>query len=137
MPEFFLSFRTPEARDRYAALSQLAQGYVEAMYFTSTGPDDDDLAEAAFDDLASEAMESIVSDCDAFAAQAEPMITFPSELLDDHRMGRDFWYSRSGAGTGFWARDELGDAAERLDRIATGFTTTDLYRGDDGLIYLS
>ena len=132
-----MPLETHEAASRFRALSLLAQGYVEALFFTSTGPDDNDLAGASFDDLADEVLQAIEADCDTFATMADPILAkVDANGYGSTEAGRDFWYSRSGAGTGFWARDELGDAGDQLDQIASGYVHKDLYRGDDGRLYL-
>lgn len=137
MPEFILPIDSQEAANRFKALSHLAQGYVEALYFTSTGPDDDDLAGASFDELADESIEAIEADCETFEQMADPILsTIDVVGYGSTEAGRDFWYSRSGAGTGFWCRDELGPVGDQLDQIASGYTNRDLYRGDDGRLYL-
>jgi hypothetical protein len=137
MPEFILPLGSHEAAQRFKALSLLTQGYVEALFFTSTGPGDEDLALAPFDDLADDTLDEIIADCDAFELIADPILSqIDIEGYGSTEAGRDFWYSRSGAGTGFWARDELGDLGDQLDKIADAFRGRDLYRGDDGKLYL-
>jgi hypothetical protein len=122
-----LQFRYPAAVDRYAALSQIAQGYVTALISEEPG-------EAAFDDLAVSSVALIIGDCAKFAAKANPVINFPSELLDDFGLGLAFYRTRSGGG-GFIAMEMLGDAADRLQEIALGFPPQEIHR-DDGQIYL-
>jgi hypothetical protein len=131
MPEFVLPLESHESAQRFKALSLLAQGYVEALFFTSTG------ADAPFDALSPEALDEIIADCGTFEALADPLISqIDIEGYGSTEAGRDFWYSRSGTGTGFWARDELGDLGDQLDALADAFRHRDLYRGDDGMLYL-
>lgn len=137
MPEFILPLDSHEAAQRFKSLSLLAQGYVEALFFTSTGPDDDDLAHAPFDDLSTDALDEIIADCDTFEALADPLLAqIDIDGYGSTEAVRDFWYSRSGAGTGFWAREDLGDLGDQIDAIADAFRHRDLYRGDDGKLYL-
>ncbi len=127
MAQYILQFRSPTAVDRYAALSQIAQGYVTALM-------SEESAAAAFDDLAVSSVALIIGDCAEFAAKANPAINFPSELADDFRLGCAFFEARSG-GAGFIVMVKLGDAADRLQEIATGFRPHEVHR-DDGQIYL-
>ena len=49
--------------------------------------------------------------------------------------GHDFWLSRNGHGCGYWDGDWPNGIAEGLDRLAHEFGSSDVYIGDDGLIY--
>ncbi|MGY3278148.1 hypothetical protein [Bradyrhizobium sp. S3.7.6] len=144
MPEFILSLGTPEAARRYAALDQFTQGYIEAMFFTSTGTGDDadnDLEHATFAELAPLTLRTMIEECKAFQIQNRIAL---DEALDKGRIngydekaaGRDFWYSRNGHGTGYWDRD-LGDVGDTLHKSASQWRGRDLWRGDDGLIHMS
>lgn len=124
-------------------LDVFTQGYIEAMFFTSTGTGDDgDMEDAGFADLAPETLTAIIADCAAFTAAAlasdalkrgdRPL--WPS-LDDETQAGRDFWYTRCGHGCGFWGGDWEEPFAPELDRIARTFSNVDLYRGDDGKLY--
>ena len=50
--------------------------------------------------------------------------------------GHDFLLTRSGHGAGFWDRG-LGPIGDRLSDEAHHFGETNLYRGDDGLLYFA
>jgi hypothetical protein len=50
--------------------------------------------------------------------------------------GRDFWFTRNHHGVGFWDRG-LGPTGDSLSAVSHRFRETDVYRGDDGLIYLA
>jgi hypothetical protein len=140
MPEFILDHGSSEASRSFSGLDAFAQGYIEAMFFTSEG-DENDLANIGVAELAPDTLAQIVADCYAFQmANAELLQTayamrsgFVGEY-DESRAGNDYWYTRNGHGTGFWDRglcdvgDKLADAARYSER--------NLYRGDDGMLYL-
>lgn len=142
MPEFILDHGSAEGARQYSALDEFTQGYIEAMFFTSTGyAENGDLEHASVDELAAETWQKIALDCQRFqTANADDL----DEATDNGRIngydikaaGRDFWYDRTGCGVGFSDRG-LGDVAEKLSTAAVLFGQRDLYRGDDGLIYLA
>lgn len=87
-------------------------GYIEALYFTESGPDSELDPGFKADQRA---------DCLRFWAQAWAYIPEGVEV----QAGHDFWFSRNGDGTGFWDRDDVvyGDATTRdaLDKLADSF----------------
>jgi hypothetical protein len=141
MPEFILDHGSPEAGRTFQALDAFTQGYIEALFFTSTGTgDDEDLEDATVADLAPETLEHIKADCARFQAMRPVDL---DEATDEGRIdgygmtqaGRDFWYTRNGHGCGYWEHD--GACWDSLDRAAKSFGQVDLYLGDDGLLYLA
>lgn len=54
--------------------------------------------------------------------------------LDLEQIGHDFCLTRNHHGAGFWDRG-IGAAGTRLTDLAQSFGESDLYIGDDGLIY--
>lgn len=138
MPEFQMPMGSWRDAIDFSNLDDFAQGYVEAMFFTSTGDaGDEELEHATFADLAAETVELIVRDCDAFqTAHAALLDRAYQRDYDAKQAGRDYWFTRNGHGVGYWDRkvleadglgDELSDAAGRCE--------VDLYRGDDGKLY--
>jgi hypothetical protein len=139
MPEFILDTGGCE---RFAALDDFTQGYIEAMFFTDTGTgDDEELEHATVAEFAPGELARIAEDCVAWQKSHE-------ELLDDAfyaglengsayepiQAGRDYWFSRNGHGVGFWDRG-LGDVGDKL-HAACKYSERYLCRGDDGLLYL-
>lgn len=141
MPEFVLDLGTREASKTFAELSSFEQGYIEAMFFTSTGPDnaEEGLEHATVAELAPETLRCIKEDCRRFQAESAGTILFRLYESDvdysPEQAGRDFWYSRCGHGVGFFDRD-LGDDGDKLQALARNAGARDLYRGDDGLLYV-
>lgn len=149
MPKFILVKGSAEAEQAFSKLSPFERGYIEAAFFTSTGPDNEEEGlgeDSSFSDLAPEAMAAIKDDCADFLAQVEQTRdSFGRTLLDlafdyspnvaytQEQAGVDLWLTRNGHGAGFWDRG-LGRVGEDLSKLAR-YSERSLYRGDDGLIY--
>lgn len=145
MPEFCICFGSDQAYRDYRKLDEFAQAYVEAMFFTDAScGDDGDLEHATVADLAPETWDRLWKDCAAFEFAANEWLqkaygrkTNTGHIYSEARAGHDFWLTRNGHGAGFWDRG-LGAVGDRLSELCghgTHFSTLDLYRGDDGLIY--
>lgn len=148
MPEFILDCGDRDSALKFKALDSFTQGYIEAMFFTSTGPDDE-LKEAHVGELAPEAWQMIQEDCAKFQADNAALLEaalasdwrgkpndYGEVCYDDERAGRDFWFTRNGHGVGYWDRG-LGAIGERLSSACRAYRELDLYRGDDELLYLT
>lgn len=127
-------------------LSEFAQGYVEAMFFTNGDIGDDRenlLNEWGAGRLTRRAIDSIAADCAAFekanaadldAAKAlEPgsdEFRYAREPLDDRRCGHLFWYARQGHGVG-WTDDGDAECLARLQDACRAFgeAYVDAWRG--------
>jgi hypothetical protein len=141
MPEFILDHGTVEARVRLLLCDCFTQGYVEAMFFTDASDSDDgDLADATVHDLAPETWTKIKADCARFqeANAALLALAYDREDYSAEQAGRDYWFTRNGHGVGFWDREQL-EADGLGDKLsdAARYSSQDLYRGDDGQIYLA
>ena len=143
MPEFILDHGTLEATEAFNSLDAFTQGYIEAMFFTSTGYEENgDLEHATVAELASETQDKICAQCAAFQEDNAALLAqaygrqgkYEREPYDARRAGHDYWYTRNGHGTGFWDRG-LGELGDQLAKAARYHEST-LYRGDDGLLYL-
>jgi hypothetical protein len=134
---------------RWTDLDAFTQGYIEALFFTENdyGGDDESFDpengsalphDAAFADLAPEALLAILKDCAAFQANGKwkawdaNRVDCPDVAQD----GRDFWYTRNGHGCGFWDGDYPEPYATELSNLAGGFGEVNAYLGDDGKIYI-
>lgn len=146
MPQFVLDHGTPKAAIEFNRLDPFTRGYIEAMFFTETGTGDD--AEAGLEyanvaELALETVEIIKNDCAAFQRTASALLeraygALTSRTYEPIQAGRDFWFTRNGHGVGFWDRGlgEIGEALSAECGFGTQFSETNLYRGDDGQLYL-
>lgn len=148
MPEYYLPGKGSED---FAALPPLVRGYIEAAFFTSEdteGRDESAVPEGyGFDDLAPEALEDIVKDCQKFENQYSATLAalvglpYAGGTYDMEAAGRDFWYTRNGHGVGFWDRgfeDDAATAAEVLTQALSWkreYGESYLYKGDDGKVY--
>lgn len=148
MPKSILDHGSPEAMKQFAALDSFTQGYIEAMFFTSEGVDNDcepghenDLADISFNDMAPESIAAVAEECAAFQLDNATLLGRAYELgeaqscYDETRAGHDYWYTRNGHGTGYWDRG-LGEVGEQLAE-ATRYSARYLYRGDDGRLYVT
>lgn len=140
MPEFILDHGSPEASAVFNSLDDFTQGYLEAAFFTSTGHmEDEDLEHASLAEMHWETIEQAKADCADFQTSFANLLdqAYASETAnyDEARAGHDFWYTRNGHGVGFWDRN-LGDLGDKLSEMARPYGETNLYRGDDGLIYI-
>lgn len=112
-------------------LDKFTEQYITTALWSSTDDDDTPMdARYTVDDLAAEALESIKADCARFQAEQAELIA-----ADLRRAGHDFWLTRNGHGAGFWDGDwpEHGDT---LTEACKAYRECNLYRGDDGKLYL-
>ncbi len=84
------------------------------------------------DDVSPEALAELTRDLTDFTeANAADLAD-----LDPAQVAHDFYLTRNHHGAGFWDRG-LGDAGDRLTTAAHVYGTSELYPGDDGLLYVS
>lgn len=96
------------------------------------------------DDIAPASVAKAMADCAEFLRKISPEdrdayeqnTDRPGEWSGAEHMGHDFWLTRNGHGAGFWDRG-LGELGERLTKVAKTFGETDMYVGDDKVVYLS
>ena len=118
---------------------KFTQGYVEAMFFTDTGyQENGDLENADISELSPELVTQIEKDCTEFNLKADAWLhkAYLHDKMDYtmEQAGHDFWLTRNHHGAGFWDRG-LGVAGEKLTEIAHSFGEVCIYRGDDGQIH--
>jgi hypothetical protein len=137
MPEYILDTRDGPAPWR--DLDAFTQGYIEAMFFTSTGHEDD-LEDATFAELHPQSLADIIADCKAFQDANRSLLDAAVEHGGDRgeydlaAAGRDYWYTRNGHGVGFWDRG-LGSIGDSLSSAAR-YSSVDVVRGDDGKVHV-
>ena len=89
-------------------------------------------------ELAYETIEKMIAEVIAFLDN-EKVHNLLKQLPSDYTMeqvGHDLWLTRNGHGAGFWDRG-LGELGDELSELATACGSSDLYVGDDDLIYCS
>lgn len=136
MPEFMMGYGSKQGAELFDALDKFTKGYIEAMFFTSTGTSDDgDLQNASFDQLHSLTLNAIISSCKDFQEKYAALLAgaYAKDYTED-MAGRDYWFTRNGHGVGFWDRG-LGSVGKMLTTVSE-YSEVSLYRGDDGLLYL-
>lgn len=136
-----MQYELPKITPDFAKLPLIVQGYLKAVFWTDASPDaEEELRDMGYSDLAPEALQSVVSECQKFEAQAAQLLTlaYGRDGYSEERAGHDFWLTRNHHGTGFWDRDEL-DAdglGDKLTKVAHSFGDVCLVVGDDGKAYL-
>ncbi len=111
-------------------LDRFIQAYIEALYFTDTGDDEQPDSDT---ELSPETLLDIQADCRSFWRRAVHYV--PASDMNPERAGHDFWLTRNGHGAGFWDGDWPEPYAEILTKIAKAYDEMETYLGDDGLIY--
>jgi len=126
MPQFILDTGGAVTQStRWGDLDAFTQGYIEAMFFTDSGPEEGQLGDAGFADITPEALQLCLADCDRFQEQHSELLAAACacEGYGEERAGHDFWLTRNGHGAGFWDRQELpGEVRDDLT-AACGWQT--------------
>ena len=128
-----------------AALDAFTKAYIEAALEES---DEDNMGRPlsqnyGIQDIAPEALQHMIQDCAKFQAEAGDLISNETYIEGtgrdaDDQAGYDFWHSRNGSGVGFWEdADWEKEAGTKLQALAQKFGTADMYKGDDGQIWIS
>lgn len=120
-------------------VTEFASGFVEAMFFTDTGYEEDgDLEDVCVDDLSEAAWGFIIDFCEVYERHMRDLLTQAYEHdYDESQAGRDLWFTVNGHGVGYWSRGELDiDGLGELLTDRCGRGEVYLYRGDDGKLYV-
>ena len=126
-------------------IDNFTRGYIDAALWSSTDDYDEPLdRNYGVSDIADITLAKMVADCklfqesnmDALVAYYEAKSYDPSQGTVADYAGHDFWLTRNGHGAGFWDRSEVSKPIrDLLTEASKKFKETDLYIGDDGLIY--
>jgi thioredoxin reductase (NADPH) len=137
-------------------MDEFTRQYIATALWSSNDESDESGGEPldknySADDLAPSTLEAIERDCAAFQkknakllekaygtslGRRAPVGRKPGVTYDASNAGHDYWLSRNGHGAGFFDRD-LGAVGDKLQEAAAAEGESDLYVGDDGLIYAS
>ncbi len=116
-------------------LDTFTQAYIETALWSSTD-NADETGGAPLDanygiaDLAPATLESMKADCADFQE------SFGEFIADDlARAGHDFWLTRHHHGANFLDGDWSDEAEKHLTKASQAYKETELYVGDDGMIY--
>ncbi len=125
-------------RDLYKYENWFYASYIESLLWSSTQDCGQSFDEDYYsDDLAQEALDEIISDCDDFLQQIrehEDLSDFVA-TMDLEQVAHDFYLTRNRHGAGFWDRG-LGKVGQILTDISHVYGSQYPYVGDDGKIYL-
>ena len=118
--------------------SSISTGYLAAMLWASSDDNGEPLdSNYSIDDVSSDLKKQSIADIEKFVQSCE---TFDIDLsqFDAEQIGHDFWLTRNGHGSGFWARPEIygEDTCIQLTNIAECFDMQHPYIGDDSKIHL-
>ncbi len=118
-------------------LDEFTNAYIEALYFTDTGDDEQPNADA---ELSDEARADIEADCRSFWRRFGCFVLTDvcQEAFGDAvtQAGYDFHMTRNGHGVGFWEEEWPEAYRDMFTKGAEGYGEINIYTGDDGLIYV-
>lgn len=119
-------------------LETMFRQYVETALWSSVLQDGSPMDDRyGPEDLSDEALRDMHSDCADFLKGAQEAVdAMLEEGFDIGQVGHDFWLTRNRHGAGFWDRG-LGKVGDDLTAMAHPYGESDLYIGDDGLVYVA
>jgi hypothetical protein len=131
-------------------VEDMLRGYVDAALWSSSDEDDTQFSRwASRSDIAASSIKSMKKDISKFVrANKNALVDYAEKIKVSYsadysnpyeQAGHDLWLTRNGHGSGFWDRnygghDEIG---KKLTAGAKKLGMSDLYRGDDGKIYVT
>lgn len=128
----------------YDECDDFTKGYIKAalwLFDPEPGPGDWDGKERELiPSLAPEAIQIMADVCQQFQTDNKSVLDRAycdgASSYTQERAGHDFWLTRNHHGAGFWDRG-LGSIGDHLAEAARVYGSADLYRGDNGLIYVT
>jgi len=127
------NFSKNAASKKAAQMDSFVQQYLETALWSSTDDNEEPLDKNySISDVAEEAVQKAIEDCNAFREAAGEIIS----EYDETQVAHDFWLTRNRHGAGFWDGDYEESDGENLTKIAHEFGEVDPYVGDDGKIYI-
>ena len=117
-------------------MDAFTQSYLEAALWAGTDPDTGDSLDEGYgiSDIAPEAIEELIADCQEFQTAHSDLF---QSLEEVQRAGRDFYFTRNQHGVGFWSGYWPEPDATTLTNASHTEGTSEIYLGDDGLLYVS
>jgi hypothetical protein len=135
MPQFKMSQNVSlNIKANCAIFNAVFAAYIEAIYFTDTGEDEQPDTDC---EMAIKTQFTAMSDCAdflSFCAKDGLIEEYADSGATWEQFGHDFWLTRNGHGVGFWDRG-LGALGDKLSKAAKSMGSRDTGLGDDGLIY--
>jgi hypothetical protein len=120
-------------------LDKFTRQYLETMLWSTNDDSNDSGGDPldtnyTIDDIAPEALQAAINDCNRFQAENAGALEAAEDWLFERGTAAHlFWLNRTGHGCGFWEGDS--EACESLDNASEVFGELWPYVGDDGLIY--
>jgi hypothetical protein len=127
----------------FPVVDTFTRAYLDTMLWASTDDSDNPLDDRySVLDIASESLEQIIRECEAFQLASYGLITEETYIgshpdSSEAIAGHDFFLTRNGHGAGFWDGDWKDPESDRLDKLAEWFGESDPYVGDDCQIHVS
>ena len=124
-------------------LDEFTRAYIAAALWSSTDnsrPDGGDPLDKNYsiDDIAPEALASMVQDCQQFQQENGIPRYNRGDYTDEEMAGHDFWLTRNRHGAGFWDRNELDKPTQKkFTDAAHAFGESDIYVGDNDKLYVT
>jgi hypothetical protein len=113
-------------------IDDIVDSYLECALWTSE-EQGDDFEDKTIHDFSVESRELVTSEMKWFVAVAGDAL----DDISDDMIGHDIWLTRNGHVAGFWDRGYDEDVEKILVELSQELGFTDIYVGDDGLVYLS
>ena len=116
-------------------LEDFTATYIEAIYFTDTGEDEQPANDIL---MHPDAKKRAEDECAAFLWRVYPFLDHAARATDTDRhtlymdAARDFWLTRNGHGVGFWDDSRWPVSGHTLDNVARSFGSVDTYETDCG-----
>lgn len=115
-------------------LDEFVTQYIETALWSSSDGDSESLEGC---ELATEARERMVADCEQFLALLdEKQLDVEWGHEEYSQAAHDFWLTRNHHGAGFWDGDWEKKLGLELTVLSHSFRECDLCVGDDGLVYV-
>lgn len=117
--------------DANKCVTLMFNAYLEAAeFFDKPEDEDEDWSDASF---STATMDLAWFECCAFLQLARWHI----KDWTMEQLGRDFWLTRTGAGSGFWDKAfGTEESRQALTKLAKVFGETSIYLGDDERLYI-
>jgi hypothetical protein len=118
-------------------MQSLTDAYIQTLLWAETGDDMEPVdKEWNPSNIDPASLKSIERDCASFQEKAKDILAGLN--IPDSQVGHDFLLTRNRHGAGFWdSPEKYGiDGADKLTVIAHSFGETEIYVGDDGVLYI-
>lgn len=116
-------------------IPEFIKHYTAALLFYGRD-DDSEPNELDIADLSEDSQIQIERDCRLFMARNAALLEQAVDVYGIEHAGHDFYLTRCGHGCGYWDGDLPKELGELLTDASKDFSSTSIYRGDDGLLYV-